>query len=67
VNAALLPPDSALAAVLREREDWKIVYSDRIATLFVNTTGEPVLGSVALPLRSGIQKSVELSASLAEP
>jgi hypothetical protein len=34
VNAALLPVDSALACVLRERDDWKPVYQDRIAVLF---------------------------------
>jgi hypothetical protein len=37
VNAALLPIDSALATVLRERSDWKLVYHDRIALLFVKT------------------------------
>lgn len=35
VNAALVPVDSALAAVLRERADWKLVYSDRVALMFV--------------------------------
>jgi hypothetical protein len=34
VNAALLPVDSALASVLRERQDWKPVYEDRVAVLF---------------------------------
>ena len=34
VNAALLPVDSALASVMREREDWKPVYQDRVAVLF---------------------------------
>jgi hypothetical protein len=34
VNGALLPVDSALATVLRERRDWKPVYQDRIAVLF---------------------------------
>jgi hypothetical protein len=34
VNAALLPVDSALASVLRERQDWKPVYQDRVAVLF---------------------------------
>jgi len=34
VNAALLPVDSALASVLRERRDWKLVYQDRVAVLF---------------------------------
>lgn len=37
VNAALLPVDSALATVLRERRDWKPVYQDRIAVLFERT------------------------------
>jgi hypothetical protein len=37
VNAALLPVDSALASVLRERRDWKPVYQDRIAVLFERT------------------------------
>jgi hypothetical protein len=35
VNAALVPVDSALATVLHERTDWKLVYSDRIALMFV--------------------------------
>jgi hypothetical protein len=35
VNAALVPVDSALATVLHERADWKIVYSDRVALMFV--------------------------------
>jgi hypothetical protein len=35
VNAALVPVDSALATVLHERTDWKLVYSDRIAMMFV--------------------------------
>jgi hypothetical protein len=34
VNAALLPVDSVLAAVLRERQDWKPVYQDQVAVLF---------------------------------
>lgn len=34
VNAALLPVDSALATVLHERRDWKLVYKDRVAVLF---------------------------------
>lgn len=34
VNAALLPVDSALASVLRERGDWKPVYQDEVAVLF---------------------------------
>jgi len=34
VNAALLPLDSALASVLRERRDWKLVYQDQVAVLF---------------------------------
>ncbi len=37
VNAALLPVDSAVATVLRERRDWKPVYQDRIAVLFERT------------------------------
>lgn len=35
VNAALVPVDSALATVLEERADWKLVYSDRVALIFV--------------------------------
>ena len=35
VNAALVPVDSALATVLRERTDWKLVYSDQVALMFV--------------------------------
>ena len=35
VNAALVPVDSALAAALRERADWELVYSDRVALMFV--------------------------------
>lgn len=34
VNAALLPVDSPLATVMRERDDWKLVYQDRVAVLF---------------------------------
>lgn len=34
VNAALLPINSALAAVLRERPDWKPMYQDHMAVLF---------------------------------
>jgi hypothetical protein len=34
VNAALLPVDSALATVLRERGDWKPIYQDHMAILF---------------------------------
>jgi hypothetical protein len=34
VNAALLPVDSALASVLRERRDWKLAYQDQVAVLF---------------------------------
>jgi len=34
VNAALVPVDSALASVLRERRDWKPVYQDRVAVLY---------------------------------
>lgn len=35
VNAALVPVDSPLATVLRERADWKLVYTDRVALIFV--------------------------------
>ena len=37
VNAALLPVDSALATVLRDRPDWKPVYQDQVAVLFERT------------------------------
>ena len=37
VNAALLPADSALATVMRERRDWKPVYEDHVAVLFERT------------------------------
>jgi hypothetical protein len=37
VNAALLPLDSGLASVLRERRDWKPVYEDDVAVLFAKT------------------------------
>ncbi|MBS1849315.1 MAG: hypothetical protein JST79_00105 [Acidobacteria bacterium] len=37
VNATLLPVDSALAAVLRERPDWTPVYQDQVAVLFERT------------------------------
>ena len=37
VNGALLPADSALATVLRERRDWKPVYQDHVAVLFERT------------------------------
>jgi len=37
VNAALLPADSALASVLRERPDWVSVYQDQVAVLFERT------------------------------
>ena len=40
VNAALLPGDSALATVLRERRDWKAVYEDHVAVLFEKTENE---------------------------
>jgi hypothetical protein len=40
VNTALLPVDSALATVLRQREDWKPVYQDRVAVLFRKTDSE---------------------------
>jgi hypothetical protein len=35
VNAALVPVDSALATVLHQRADWKLVYSDGVALIFV--------------------------------
>jgi hypothetical protein len=35
VNAVLVPVDSALATLLHETTDWKLVYSDRIALMFV--------------------------------
>ena len=35
VNAALVPPDSSLATVLLERADWKLVYSDNVAMMFM--------------------------------
>ena len=35
VNAALIPVDSALGTVLHERADWRLVYSDRVALMFV--------------------------------
>ena len=35
VNAALVPADSALATALHESADWKLVYSDRVALMFV--------------------------------
>jgi hypothetical protein len=34
VDAVLLPADSALASVLRQTGDWKLVYQDRVATFF---------------------------------
>jgi hypothetical protein len=37
VNATLLPVDSALASVLRERPDWTPVYQDQVAVLFERT------------------------------
>ena len=39
VNATLLPVDSALATVLRERPDWTPVYQDKVAVLFERTDG----------------------------
>src|SRR6266849_4443122 len=48
VNAVLLPTDSALASVLRERRDWRPVYQDQVAVLFEKTEVEmrrvPVCG-----------------------
>lgn len=40
VNAALLPVDSPLATVMRERDDWKPVYQDRVAVLFAKVETE---------------------------
>lgn len=40
VNAALLPVDSALATVMRERDDWKPVYQDGVAVLFAKVKPE---------------------------
>jgi hypothetical protein len=40
VNAALLPVDSALATVMRERDDWKAVYQDRGAVLLAKVKPE---------------------------
>jgi hypothetical protein len=40
VNAALLPVDSALASVMRGRDDWKPVYQDRVAVLFTKVETE---------------------------
>jgi hypothetical protein len=34
INAALVPVDSSLASVLRERPEWRPVYQDHIAVLF---------------------------------
>jgi hypothetical protein len=48
VNAALLPVDSPLATVLRERRDWKTVYQDHVAVFF-EKTGEREVGSARLP------------------
>jgi hypothetical protein len=43
VNAALLPVDSALASVMRERDDWKPVYEDGVAVLFAKVeTGKEI-------------------------
>ena len=39
-DAALLPVDSSLATVLRERQDWKLAYHDRMAVLFLKTNEE---------------------------
>jgi hypothetical protein len=40
VNAALLPVDSPLESVMRERHDWKQVYHDRGAVLFAKVKPE---------------------------
>jgi len=43
VNAALLPVDSALASVMRERDDWKPIYQDGVAVLFAKVeTGKEI-------------------------
>jgi len=43
VNAALLPVDSALASVMKERDDWKPVYYDGVAVLFAKVeTGKEI-------------------------
>lgn len=34
VDAALVPTQSALATVLRERVDWELIYEDRVSVLF---------------------------------
>ena len=40
VNAALVPVDSSLATVLHASADWKLVYSDRVALMFVKIENE---------------------------
>ena len=40
VNAALLPVDSPLASIMRERHDWQQVYQDRGAVLFAKVKPE---------------------------
>ena len=40
VNRALLPLDSALAAVLRETPDWKPIYLDHTAVVFAKSEAE---------------------------
>jgi hypothetical protein len=40
VNTALLPVDSALASVLRERPEWKPIYQDHLAVIFAKVEEE---------------------------
>jgi hypothetical protein len=49
VNAALLPVDSALASVIRERDDWKPVYQDRVAVLFARVESGSLIGHCGGP------------------
>jgi hypothetical protein len=60
VNAALVPVDSALATVLRQRVDWKLVYSDRVAVMFakIDEANQKLISH---------ERSVELSVKRAEP
>ena len=49
VNAALLPVDSALASVIRERDDWKPLYQDRVAVLFARVGSGSLIGHCGGP------------------
>ncbi|MGA8150768.1 MAG: hypothetical protein WB952_07455 [Terriglobales bacterium] len=49
VNAALLPVDSALASVIRERDDWKPIYQDRVAVLFARVESGRLIGHCGGP------------------